>query len=434
LGPHWVLFQQVRPWVLVICMGVSRARVDPDRVTKRVLESAPAPRQRGERRRDRREDQGQSGGAGPGADAGYGPEAAERLAELTEREAVTRGLIAGSPFAMLAMDTDGRLTEFNVAAEELSGHRRDEVVGKQMPELLVPERDRARFRVHLKTLLNSEDQDEFTGRMRVPLLRADGSERVAELIPIRVTVQGKTTFWGILRDLTEAERLNEQRAQFLAIVSHELRTPLTSIVSFSELIRGEAQGLTPEGRHFLDIIERNADRMLRLVGDLLMLDRLEAGALPLDLNLVSIPGLVAEAVANASPGAAKQRITVLLDAGVGPPVRGDSRRLLQAFDNLISNAVKFSHVGGQVRVVASCDGTTWQIDVSDTGIGIPPEDVVRLFGPFVRGANARIAGLPGTGLGLSIVKVLVEMHGGRVDVDSVLDEGSTFSVFLPVAT
>jgi PAS domain S-box-containing protein len=361
-------------------------------------------------------------------------EAAERLAELTEREAVIRGLIAGSPFAMIGMDPDGRLTEFNPAAEELSGHRRDAVLGKLMPDVLVPERDRARSLTHMKTLLNAGDQGEFTGRMRVPLLRADGTERVAELIAIRATVQDETTFWGILRDLTEAERLNEQRAQFLAIVSHELRTPLTSIVSFSELIRGEAQGLTPEGRHFLDIIERNADRMLRLVGDLLMLDRLEAGALPLDLNLVSIPGLVAEAVANASPGAAKQRITVLLDAGAGPPVHGDSRRLLQAFDNLISNAVKFSHVGGQVRVVASCDGNTWRIDVSDTGIGIPPEDVVRLFGPFVRGANARIAGLPGTGLGLSIVKVLVEMHGGRVDVDSVLDEGSTFSVFLPVAT
>jgi PAS domain S-box-containing protein len=370
----------------------------------------------------------------PGADAGSGPEAAERLAELTEREAVIRGLIAGSPFAMIAMDPDGRLTEFNPAAEELSGHRRHAVLGRHMPDVLVPERDRARFLTHMRTLLNAGDEDEFTGRMRVPLLRADGTERVAELIPIRVTVQDKTTFWGILRDLTEAERLNDQRAQFLAIVSHELRTPLTSIVSFSELIRGEASGLTPEGRHFLDIIERNADRMLRLVGDLLMLDRLEAGALPLDLNLVSIPGLVAEAVANASPGAAKQRINVLLDAGVGPPVHGDSRRLLQAFDNLIGNAVKFSHVGGQVRVVASCDGTTWRIDVSDTGIGIPPEDVARLFGPFVRGTNARIAGLPGTGLGLSIVKVLVEMHGGHVDVDSVLDEGSTFNVFLPVAT
>jgi PAS domain S-box-containing protein len=347
---------------------------------------------------------------------------------------MTRGLIAGSPFAILAMDEDGRLTEFNAAAEELSGYRRDDVLGKEMSDLLVPERDRPRFLAHLKTFLDTGDPGEFTGRMRVPLLRADGTERVAELIPVQVTVKGKTTFWGILRDLSEAERLNEQRAQFLAIVSHELRTPLTSIVSFSELIRGEAAGLTPEGRQFLDIIERNADRMLRLVGDLLMLDRLEAGALPLDLNLVSIPGLVQEAVANASPGAAKQGITVLLDAGVGPPVQGDSRRLLQAFDNLISNAVKFSPAGAQVRVVASCDGAAWRIDVSDTGIGIPPEDVARLFGPFVRGTNARIAGLPGTGLGLSIVKVLIDMHGGHVDVDSVLDEGSMFSVFLPVAT
>ena len=359
---------------------------------------------------------------------------AERLAELTAREEVTRGLIAASPFAILAMDADTRLTEFNAAAEELSGYRSGDVLGKEMSGLLVPQRDRARFLTHIKTFLDTGDPGEFTGRIRVQLLRADGTERVTELIPVQVTVQGKTTFWGILRDLTPGERLDEQRAQFLAIVSHELRTPLTSIVSFSELIRGESEGLTPEGRHFLDIIERNADRMLRLVGDLLMLDRLEAGALPLDLNLVSVPGLVAEAVANATPGAAKQRITVLLDAGTGPPVQGDSRRLLQVFDNLIGNAVKFSHVGGQVRVVAACDGSTWRIDVSDTGIGIPPEDVTRLFGPFIRGSNARMAGLPGTGLGLSIVKVLVEMHGGHVDVNSVLDEGSMFSVSLPVAT
>jgi PAS domain S-box-containing protein len=347
---------------------------------------------------------------------------------------MTRALITGSPFAILAMDAECRLTEFNPAAEELTGYRSDAVLGKEVPDLLVPERERARFLAHVKTFLDTGDAGEFTGRMRVPLLRADGAERVAELIPVQVTVGGKTTFWGILRDLTETERLNEQRAQFLAIVSHELRTPLTSIVSFSELIRGEAEGLTPEGRHFLDIIERNADRLLRLVGDLLMLDRLEAGALPLDLDLVSVSGLVTEAVANASPGAAKQGITILLKAGVGPPVEGDSRRLLQVFDNLIGNAVKFSHLDGQIRVAASCDGDTWRIDVSDTGIGIPPEDVARLFGPFVRGSNARTAGLPGTGLGLSIVRVLVEMHGGHVDVDSVLNEGSTFSVFLPVAT
>jgi PAS domain S-box-containing protein len=368
-----------------------------------------------------------------GAQSSQPGSAAERLAELTEREAVTRALIAGSPYAILAMDAECRLTEFNAAAEELSGYRRDEVLGQEMPALFVPDRERARFMAHIKTFLDSGDPGEFSVSLRVPLLRADRTESVVELIPVQVTVNRKTTFWGIMRELTDVEWLNEQRAQFLAVVSHELRTPLTAIVSFSELLRGEADGLTPDGGEFLDIIERNADRLLRLVGDLLMLDRLEAGALPLDMALVSVPGLVAEAVRNAAPGAAKQRITIELDADEGPLVDGDGRRLHQVFDNLIGNAVKFSHLGGQVRVAATCDGETWRVDVADAGIGIPPEDAARLFSPFVRAANARTAGLPGTGLGLSIVKVLVEMHGGYVTVDSVLGRGSTFSVFLPVA-
>ena len=227
--------------------------------------------------------------------------------------------------------------------------------------------------------------------------------------------------------------LNQERALFLAILSHELRTPLTSIVSFSELLRGEAERLSPDGRRFLDIIERNADRLLWLVDDLLMLDRLEAGVLPLEIDAVDIPGLAAEAVRNAAPGAAKQGITIVFDAGTGPPADGDFRRLLQVLDNLIGNAVKFSHLDGQVRVTATCNGANWRIDVSDDGIGIPAEEATRLFGPFVRASNARTSGRPGSGLGLSIVKALVEMHGGRVEVESVLDEGSTFSVFLPVS-
>jgi signal transduction histidine kinase len=226
--------------------------------------------------------------------------------------------------------------------------------------------------------------------------------------------------------------LDERRAQFLAVVSHELRTPLTSIVSFSELLRGEASGLSPDGIRFLDIIERNADRLLRLIDDLLMLNRLEAGHLPLDVTDVAISALAADAVRNASPVAAKSRVTVHLEAGQGPPVQGDPRRLLQVLDNLIGNAIKFSHPGDPVVVKAAYADGNWRIDVSDTGIGIPPDEAARLFGPFVRGSNARIAGLPGTGLGLSIVKTLVEMHGGYVEVQSALDEGTTFSVYLPV--
>jgi signal transduction histidine kinase len=210
-----------------------------------------------------------------------------------------------------------------------------------------------------------------------------------------------------------------------------MRTPLTSIISFSELLRSEATGLSPDGLRFLGIIERNADRLLRLIDDLLMLDRLEAGGLPLELTQVSLPDLAAEAVKTAAPTAAKSGVTLHLDAGDGPPASADPRRLMQVLDNLIGNAVKFSHTDGLVRVRLRYLRGAWRIDVSDTGIGIPSDEAARLFGAFVRGTNALTAGLPGTGLGLAIVKSLVEMHGGHVKVESVLDQGSTFSVVLP---
>ncbi len=224
----------------------------------------------------------------------------------------------------------------------------------------------------------------------------------------------------------------QERAQFLAAVSHELRTPLTSIISFSELLRGEASSLSPDGVRFLDIIERNADRLLQLIDDVLMLNRIEAGGLPLDLTEVSLPDLAADAVKSAGPAAGRSGVTIHLDTGEGPLVQADPRRLAQGLDNLIGNAVKFSHVDGLVRVRLRYADGTWRIDVSDTGIGIPPEEAARLFGPFVRASSARIAGLPGTGLGLVIVKMLVEMHDGHVTLDSVLNQGTTVSVFLPV--
>jgi signal transduction histidine kinase len=231
---------------------------------------------------------------------------------------------------------------------------------------------------------------------------------------------------------TAAASTEQQRAQFLAVVSHEMRTPLTSIISFSELLRGEAGGLSPDGLRFLGIIERNSDRLLGLIDDLLLLNRLEAGGLPLEVVQVALPDLATEAIKSAAPVAAKSGVTIHLDVGEGPSVYGDPRRLSQVLDNLIGNAVKFSHVDGLVRVRLRYVRGTWRIDVSDTGIGIPADEAARLFGLFVRGTNARVAGLPGSGLGLAIVKSLVEMHGGHVKVESVLDEGSTFSVFLPV--
>ncbi len=261
---------------------------------------------------------------------------------------------------------------------------------------------------------------------------ADGRTVEWDYWPVLVNGRHRGDIW-LAWDMSDERlrKLDEARNQFLAIVSHELRTPLTSIVSFSELIKGEAEGLTPEGVKFLDIIERNADRLHRLVGDLLMLDRLEAGALPLDLAPVSVADLAAEAVRSAAPGAAKQGIAIEVSTGEGPLVAADHRRLMQVLDNLIANAVKFSHRNRRVRVTAGYADSQWRIDVTDTGIGIPPEEAGQLFSRFVRASNARTAGLPGTGLGLSVVKVLTEMHGGHVEVDSTLGGGSTFSVWLP---
>lgn len=259
---------------------------------------------------------------------------------------------------------------------------------------------------------------------RERLLEAElAARRAAELAQRQLARQNEK-----LRELDEA------KTQFLAMVSHELRTPVTSIVSFSELIRAETNSLTPDGICFLDIIERNADRLLRLVDDLLLLSLLESGSIPPDLTSVSIPELAAEAIQAASASAAKHDVALDLQAGDGPAVAADRQRLLQVLDNLIANAIKFSRPDGLVRVAAAYDGRTWRIDVADSGIGIPPGEIDQLFGRFVRASNARTAGLPGTGLGLSIVKAIVELHGGHVQVESTLDVGTTFSVYLPAGS
>lgn len=226
--------------------------------------------------------------------------------------------------------------------------------------------------------------------------------------------------------------LDDLKTQFLATVSHELRTPLTSIISFTDLILVEEENLSADATEFLGIIERNAEQLLRLVGDLLLLSRLEAGVIELDLAAVSVAELVDQVVASGSVSAAQQGVTLEGSVQAGPELRGDKLRLRQVLENLVSNAVKFTAQRSQVRITATCDGRFWQIDVADAGIGIPADEIDRLFGRFFRASNARTAGTPGTGIGLSIVKTITELHGGHVEVRSQVGTGTTFSVFLPV--
>jgi signal transduction histidine kinase len=182
---------------------------------------------------------------------------------------------------------------------------------------------------------------------------------------------------------------------------------------------------------FLDIIARNAERITKLVGDLLLLSQIEAGMIPLDLAPVSVAEVVTEAVQASAPGAAQKGVALEGAVPEGSPVLGDRIRLVQVIDNLIANAVKFTDECGRVRVSAALDGEGWRIDVQDSGIGIPPDEIGHLFDRFFRASNASQAGRPGSGLGLAIVWEVIELHGGHVEVTSALGSGTTVHLFLP---
>ena len=244
---------------------------------------------------------------------------------------------------------------------------------------------------------------------------------------------------GLRRDLArqneELKELDRLKDDFVASVSHELRTPLTSIRGYLELVlEREAGELTDEQESFLGVVDRNAERLLRVVGDLLFVAQINAGSLPLAEGRVDPRELVVQAADSARPTAAERGIDLSLELGELPPsLRGDPSRLAQALDNLVSNAIKFTPGGGRVELRARADGSAVELAVADSGPGIAPADQVRLFDRFFRTASASAGAVPGTGLGLAITKAIVEAHGGTIDVESELGAGTEVRIVLPAA-
>lgn len=356
--------------------------------------------------------------------------AAPDTAERTEvrGDAPFGALARVAPVGVVQSDASGRAVFVNERWCALTGWPAARAVGINWLDLLQPA-DRAR--IEQKMSAQGQPEIAFDTRLRT----ADGTEIQVQGSVVALRRAGRPA--GTLATFTEIPAAMtppvDPTSQFVATVSHELRTPLTSIISFLELIRAEDDVLSPDGVRFLDIIQRNANRLLRLVGDLLLLSRIESGISPPEMVAVPLPELVRDAVRDAAPAAAGYGVTLTADTGEGPDLRGDPLGLTQVLDNLIANAVKFSHPGDTVWVRATWADGRWRIDVADQGIGIPPDEVDRLFQRFVRASNARTSGRPGTGLGLSVVKAIVELHGGQVTVDSALDQGTTFSIHLPAA-
>jgi signal transduction histidine kinase len=228
--------------------------------------------------------------------------------------------------------------------------------------------------------------------------------------------------------IQEANRL---KTEFVSMVSHELRTPLTSIQGYAELLLEDKQ-IAGEERESLTIVKNNADRLLGLINDLLDLSRMEAGRLDLHRARLDLAWLIPEIAGSLRPLIEAKRQRLRLDLGEAlPAVWADQDRVTQILTNLISNAHKYTLKEGSITVAARQDDGFVRVDVSDTGIGLSPEDQARLFTKFFRARDRSPEAGGGTGLGLVITRLLVELHGGRITVSSAPGHGSTFSFTLP---
>lgn len=256
-------------------------------------------------------------------------------------------------------------------------------------------------------------------------------ERDEELIGTLLAITDQ--LGNYVRRRRAEEEVEEAKDEFFGLVSHELRTPLTSIIGYGELLsESEADRLTEQGRKYLDVIRRNAQREMRLVGDLLLLVRIQEGAFTTELEEVDLRRVVEQSVEAARPAADKRGIELSARAESNPACAGDPQRLGQVVDNLLSNAIKFTPEGGQVEVrLRTVDGKA-AIEVTDSGAGITDDEQQHLFDRLYRAPSAAASAVPGVGLGLTIVKAIVDAHDGRVLVESQPGSGATFRVELPI--
>lgn len=233
----------------------------------------------------------------------------------------------------------------------------------------------------------------------------------------------------LARRNAQVEEASAGQRRFISAASHELRTPLTSILGYLELLPGEED--EEVRKQALSVVDRNAQRLLGLVDSLMQVFRNEVETFASDG--VDFTQIVTESVHSVMPAASSRSVSIELRADISVTVLGDRELLGQVADNLLSNAVKFSHEGGQVKVAVDSSAFKAQLTVADQGIGVPPDEVDSLFERFFRASTARGARVKGTGLGLAISRAIIEKHGGHVDVSSVLGEGTTFTVELPLA-
>ncbi|WP_448624881.1 ATP-binding protein [Geodermatophilus sp. URMC 64] len=346
--------------------------------------------------------------------------------------------------SIIGTDRDGVIRVWNPGAERMLGLPRAAVVRQRsitefhLPEELEEAGEATGVPDGIEALVHAAQENGSDVRDWT-YVAADGTHRaVSVAITPRTDDRGVQAGWNFVgTDVTEARATERMKDQFVSLISHELRTPLTSILGYLELVLDdEDEPLTESQAGYLRTVERNAQRLLALVGDLLFTAQVEAGRFTLTPEDVDLAAVARAAEETVRVTAAAAGVDVRVDVPAeGLVVSGDAMRLGQACDNLVSNAVKFTPAGGRVTIAlraASRDGVpVAELSVSDTGIGIPAGEQGKLFTRFFRASTARRAAVAGVGLGLSITKAITTAHGGTLELSSAEGAGTTFTLALP---
>ena len=364
-----------------------------------------------------------------------------------------RKLVEAAQDAILEVDRTGVILLVNQEAENLFRCSRADMIGKQIDEF-VPERFRSGHAALRDSYGIRPVKRPMGSGLELWARRADGSEVPVDinLSPIQTGEDVRTMC--VVRDITErkrteeaiqtlnhmleqrnreVERATQLKSEFLASMSHELRTPLNAIIGFSDLLREESGGeLNEKQKRYTGHIVQGARHLLALINDLLDLSKIEAGEVDLRMETILAAGAVEEMLTAIRPLTIEKKLGLRADVVPGLTFAADRTHLKQILYNLLNNAVKFTPPGGEIALDAREEGEFCRISVSDTGIGIAPEDMENIFESFRQVAATTKGIREGTGLGLAITKRLVEAHRGRVWVESQLGKGSRFFVELPL--
>lgn len=322
---------------------------------------------------------------------------------------------------ILVLDRAGRISLANEAFGRILGLERDGIVGRFVDEVDVPPRIKELSRMAVE---GNEAEEE--------LELSDGSGAIVHLKACPLGIGGDTRpAVVILEDITARHRVEIIRRDFVANISHELRTPVANVTALVDALSHGALEETEAAERFLKDLEKETRRLSQLVEDLLILSRLESEEIAPQIEDVKVEDVVKEVLSDKEKLASRYEVELHLGMMEGLCVKADRRFLTVALSNLVDNAVKYNRRKGKVTVEGHRGRGETRISVVDTGIGIPPDQLTRIFERFYRVDKARSRESGGTGLGLSIVKHVMELHGGRVEVRSKQGLGSTFTLVFP---